>query len=93
MRVEFMRAERTDTRVAGLVLSRRNLLALLAKLDGAPDGSACTIMAPIQYGHFFVRAEEDDEHYVHPEREAQADPGPMHPDTEARMRAVSTQSS
>ena len=59
----------------GVELTRRNLNALLAKLDGNPPNSACTILAP--EGNFFVKAVEDAEHYS--ERTA----GEMHPATEA----------
>lgn len=67
----------------GLVLSRRNLLALLSKLDGHPVDSKCTIIAPSEYGYFYVMAEEDQWHYYdHPGRKVKG-PGEMHPDTEA----------
>lgn len=58
-------------------LSRSNLLSLLAKLDGHPAGSACTIG-----GHegWYVRAVEDSEHYSDRPR------GEMHPETEARLQ-------
>lgn len=79
-----MRVEKNPDGVpVALVLSRRNIITLLAKLDGAPEDSECTIMAPMQYGHFAVRAEEDAVHYYHPEREEQGKAGRMHPDTEA----------
>lgn len=54
-----------------VVLSRRNLLSLLSKLDH--DWSARTIFN----GDIVVRAEEDDEHY------GDRTPGQMHPATEA----------
>lgn len=70
----------------GLVLSRRNLEALLAKLDGHPPGSALTLGAPSQYGEFYVRAEEDESHYAHASREeAVGVRGPLHPDTERAL--------
>lgn len=55
-----------------LVVSRRNLLALLTKLDGNPLASACTI----EREGFYLQAEEDVVHYA--DRPA----GPMHHDTE-----------
>jgi hypothetical protein len=82
-----------------VVLSRRNLLALLAKLDGQPADSACTVFRQLaktqepelrslfhagEHGLLWVKAEEDDVHYVHPEREG-APPGRMHPDTEGAL--------
>ncbi len=66
-----------------MVLSRRNLETLLAKLDGNPPDSACTIMAPQEYGPYLVKGEENGTHYTHPGREAGAIAGRMHPDTEA----------
>lgn len=62
-----------------VTLSRRNLLALLLKLDGYPKDSACTIYTDIDTDGYIlvVKAEEDDKHYA--DRPA---PGTMHPDTE-----------
>lgn len=58
-----------------IVLSRRNLQVLLAKLDGHPADSACTIYKD----GFYVKAEEDADHY------GDRLPGEMHPETEARL--------
>jgi len=69
----------------GLIVSRRNLLSLLAKLDGAPNGSFCEIVfrhpdsAP-----FHLYAEEDAVHYAHPSRLG-SPPGEMHEDTERQI--------
>lgn len=52
-------------------LSRYNLEVLLAKLDGNPPGSACTIGKD----DWWVKAVEDDEHY------SDRAPGEMHPAT------------
>ncbi len=82
-----MRIESTDGTVGRVVLSRRNLESLLAKLDGHPPGSACTIMAPAQYGRWYVVAEEDELHYANRDREAGDRAGRMHPDTEAVIRS------
>ena len=70
-----------------IVLSRRNLLTLLEKLDGHPPNSACTIMAPPQYGVWAVKAEEDGEHYLGSHRPAtlRGMAGRMHPDTEQAL--------
>lgn len=83
-----MRLDRVDTEVVEVVLSRRNLLALLAKLDGFPPDSANTILFPGDEAQptLVVRAESDDRHYGR--REAGA--GPMHPATESRLRTTST---
>jgi hypothetical protein len=68
-------------------LTRRNLLSLLAKLDGNPPNSACTIGEPIgAAGSFerpmwFVKAVEDVEHY------ADRPPGPMVEETERALDA------
>ncbi len=67
-----------------VTLSRRNLLTLLAKLDGHPPHSACTILLPGGEGaQLLVRAEENDEHY---EKRSEP-PAPAHPDTEAASAA------
>lgn len=77
-----MRLERDETTGAiRVVLSRRNLRSLLAKLDGHPKNSHMTIGGPSMYEPFWVVAEEDDVHYAHPSREG-CGPGDMHPDTE-----------
>lgn len=62
-----------------ITLSRRNLLALLVKLDGHPPNSACTIAKITDRGVLMVRAVEDDEAYS--ERSC----GKMHPATEVRI--------
>jgi len=58
----------------------------LAKLDGSPHESLCTIVAGDD--SFSVTAEEDAVHYLHPSRQATNTvgfAGIMHPDTEARL--------
>ena len=66
-----------------ITLSQRNLLTLLAKLEGFPPRSACTITFPGDDGpSLVVHAESDEEHYA----TRTAPPGRMHPDTEARVR-------
>lgn len=83
MRLESFRGSNTSFTM--IVLSRRNLLTLLAKLDGFPKNSECMIGAPEAYGEFYVKAEEDDEHYNHPSRidlGIPTVPGAMHPETE-----------
>ncbi len=86
MRVEY----NDDGTVKGLVVSRRNIITMLAKLNGSPEDSARTIMAPNVEGRdpFYLKAEEDAEHYFGPARTesgAHEGAGLMHPDTEARM--------
>lgn len=72
--------------VTRVVLSRRNLLSLLAKLDGHPPDSACTISGPEVYPATAVVAEEDDAHYAHFSRGGLLGrAGRMHPDTEAAL--------
>jgi hypothetical protein len=73
--------------VVRVVLSRRNLRALLAKLEGHPPGSACTLTYRSADGPtLIVSAEPDAVHYVHPERDHPGVRGAMHPDTEKRIR-------
>ena len=62
-----------------VMLSRRNLLTLLAKLDGHPPGSACMIRGGTDAPKLYVMAEEDDVHYQDRGR------GTVHPDTEAAV--------
>lgn len=72
----------------GLYVSRRNLLGLLAKLDGHPPDSACEIVFNFPgAAPFHLYAEEDDVHYAHPSREGYG-PGSMHEDTEATIRGI-----
>lgn len=69
-----------------LILSRRNLESLLAKLDGHPPGSACILGGGSDAPGFFVKAEENEEHYA--DREVPAGMskwGLMHPDTERQL--------
>jgi hypothetical protein len=63
-------------RHVAIVLSRRNLLALLAKLDGHPEGSACTLEGGEDAVNVSVRAETDDVHYE------VRHPGSLHPKTQ-----------
>ena len=67
-----------------IVLSRRNLLALLSKLDGNPPESFCMIRGGDDAPGVIIKAEEDDEHYA--DRAA----GRMHPDTENLITKPST---
>jgi hypothetical protein len=60
-----------------LELTRRNLRSLLAKLDGNPPDSACTLISP-DY-RIVVKAVEDAAHY------AERQPGRMHEATEAAI--------
>ena len=68
-----------ETNIQRIELSRRNLISLLAKLDGNPPNSACTLIDPDN--RIAVKAVEDAEHY---EAEGRL-PGPMHEDTEKAM--------
>lgn len=69
-----MRLELGPTTI--LVLSRRNLLTLLAKLDGFPENSACMIQGGSEALGIIVKAEEDSIHY------ADRPFGAMHDETE-----------
>ncbi len=81
-----MRIER-DGYGVHVFLSRRNVETLLAKLDGYPPDSACTIVGPALYDEAFaVTAEEDCPHYDHESRgEVRGEAGTMHPDTEIEI--------
>jgi hypothetical protein len=80
-----MRLNRADREVVEVVVSRRNLLTLLAKLDGFPRDSARTILLPGDEDQptLVVRAESDLLHYGR----RGFGPGPMHPATEAHLQA------
>ena len=72
---------RRDPDTIYVSLSRRNLVTLLAKLDGEPAGSQCTLERVCENGTaVIVKAEPDDQHYQG------RIPGRMHPDTEAAIK-------
>lgn len=76
-----MYAETNEPYVA-VYLSRSNLKALLAKLDGYPEHSGCTIYRVCENGvALSVVAQEDEEHYA----SRKTGRGIMHPDTEERV--------
>ena len=61
-------------------LSRRNLESLLAKLNGHPPDSACTLIRHCEDDLYLsIQAVEDDAHYLDDRPPA----GRMHPETEA----------
>lgn len=69
-----------------VTLSERNLKALFAKLALSPSNSACTLTYATRDGLVLVvSAEPDAVHYANPERDI-SHPGPVHPDTEERIR-------
>lgn len=72
-----MRIERVNNDNIRIVLSRRNLQSLLAKLD--IEWSAKTIYQEDDQGNVWVSAEENDIHYE------DRTPGPMHPATESAL--------
>lgn len=73
-----------------VALSRRNLLSLLAKLDGHGSGSS-HLEGPTFWTPTTILAEEDDVHYDDPDREA--GPGVLHPRTEAALAGRDTRKS
>jgi hypothetical protein len=79
-----MRLDRADSEVVQVALSRRNLLALLAKLDGHPYRSSTTLLLPgtDKEPTLLVLAENDRAHYG----KRGYGPGLMHPSTEAWLR-------
>jgi hypothetical protein len=87
-----MRTSTDQTIAVSVVLSRRNLLSLLAKLDQnmeaaeadvlkLEDMSAVTIRRHTEAGLLTVRGEEDFIHYGH------RTPGPMSDRTESALEA------
>lgn len=77
--------------VVTVVLSRRNVLTGLQKLD--MPGSARTITKVHDEDStqtLVLKFEDDEEHYNHPDRHAdvRAKPGSMHPITEAFLEAA-----
>ena len=82
-----MRIDRSTPEHAhmAITLSRRNLIALLAKLDGHPPDSAATLVwGDPNGGSITVRAEENDPHYG----SRGYGPGPMVSDTEDQIDIV-----
>lgn len=69
--------ERGELQMPTVELTRRNLLALLCKLDGHPPDSMCTIADPD--GKIAVKAVEDSAHY------SDREPGPMIQETEEAL--------
>ena len=67
--------ERGELQMPTVELTRRNLVALLAKLDGRPRDSMCTIVDPDR--KIAVKAVEDSEHY------ADRNPGALRDETES----------
>lgn len=67
-----------------ITVSRRNLEALLRKLDGSPQDSACTIGGGTDAPGWHIKAEENDVHYA--ERPA----GRMIADTEIHISKPET---
>jgi hypothetical protein len=78
-----MRLDRADSEVVQVTLSRRNLLSLLAKVDGHPAVSSGAIIFPGTGAEptLVVVSESDSVHYA-----KRTGPGPMHPATEAWIR-------
>ena len=74
-----MRLEIADDGTIHVTLSRRNLLALLAKLSGNPEESHCAIA----WDRLIVQAEPDAVHYA-----GRVPPGRMHPATEIQIKQM-----
>jgi hypothetical protein len=69
--------ERGELQIPTVELTRRNLKSLLAKLDGFPHESMCTIVDPDD--RIAVKAVEDSAHY------SDREPGPMIQETEEAL--------
>jgi len=78
-----MRWDETELGRPRIVLSRRNLLTLLAKLDGHPPDSACTIGGHDGGRDYEVKAETDEVHYS-----GRPAPGPMIEATEEYLATL-----
>jgi len=74
-----MRLDYAGGREIFVPLSRRNLETLLAKLDGNPPDSACTLLLEGLDHYLVITAETNEEHY------RSRNPGPMHPTTELAL--------
>jgi hypothetical protein len=80
-----MRIDHLDPEQMYITLSRRNLLTLLAKLDGKPASSLRTIyIGGGDQPLLVVTAEDDDTHYG----SRGCGPGPMHQDTERAIGSI-----
>ena len=77
-----MKLEIKDGYRVEVSLSRRNLMTLLAKLDGNPHESLCTIYSEGFFGRLSVQVQEDAIHY----KDRIIPPGEMHPDTEREIQ-------
>lgn len=84
MRTELYESRTIGEPVIKVVLSRRNLETLIAKLDGHPGNSEKTLVGPTMYPITVVVAEENEEHYSHESREGVA-AGEVHHETLAAM--------
>lgn len=65
-----------------VVVSRRNVLALLHKLD--MEGSARTLVKDDPTGRLILQVEDDQEHYA---TRPEGAPGEMHPATETFIQS------
>jgi hypothetical protein len=78
-----MRLDVVTPRRAEIALSRRNLLTLIAYLDGiGSDERATLVFLDLDNTLLIVNAEEDEVHY----HGRSTPPGRMQPDIEARIR-------
>lgn len=82
-----MKLASNTSKYVEIVLSERNIRALLAKLSGFPLDSACMICIEDSEGvTLCVKAESNDTHYgTRP-----WPPGTMHPETESFLEAEKT---
>lgn len=84
-----MSSDFTDATDVRVVLSRKNLLALLHKLDMPGSGREihndfCFVNGEEDRSiKLILNCEDDDEHYAHASRGEFTMAGTMHPDTEA----------
>jgi len=76
-----MKLDTTVPNVIGVILSRRNLETLLAKLNGHPKNSEVTIAKREDDTLLVVCGEENGPHYA----DRGYPPGEMHPETEKHL--------
>ncbi len=86
--MRFEQCQLDGVSIVTVVLSERNLRALLAKLEGKPPQTQCMIVCDdlATSTHLRVKAETDQMHYFARRLEGKK-PGKMHPDTEEYIKA------
>lgn len=84
-----MRLDKQDWKHVNITLSKRNLLSLLAKLNGYPPQSCCTLKKLEGKVILTVCAEDDHTHYAN----RGYPPGEVHPETAEAIKELLEKSS